>query len=421
MLDLKFIRENADSVRQNISNKNESADVDFIIHNDERRRAIIGEVEALKNHRNVVTKEIGNLKKNNLNADDQMKAMKEVSDNIKSLDEELATIQDKIDEALLKIPNMVHSSVPVGKTPEDNPDIRRWGNFKEQKKQFDHMEIAKMHDIIDFERGAKVSGSGFHYYVGKGATLERALINYMLDFHTEKHGYRETFSPFIVNRESMIGTGQLPKMAEDMYFAQEDGLYLIPTAEVPLTNFFSKETLKAEELPKKVCGYSPCFRREAGSYGKDTRGLLRVHQFNKVELVKLVDPANSYDELENLVIDVEDVLKDLGLPYRLILLCTGDTSFSSAKTYDLEVWAPGENKFLEVSSCSNFESFQSRRAGIRFKPTPSSKPEFVHTLNGSGLATPRMMVAILENNIDENGVVWIPEPLRQYTKFDRIG
>ncbi|MFA6571222.1 MAG: serine--tRNA ligase, partial [Bacteroidota bacterium] len=265
----------------------------------------------------------------------------------------------------------------------------------------------------------KVSGSGFAYYTGRGATLERALINFFLESNTSR-GYKEIMTPFIVNTEAMVGTGQIPKLAEDMYLAEKDGLYLIPTAEVPITNFHSKETLKVEDLPIKYCGYSPCFRREAGSYGKDTRGLLRVHQFNKVELVKFVEPQNSYNELELLVADVEQLLKALKLTYRVILLCTGDTSFGSAKTYDLEVWSPAEQKWLEVSSCTNFEAFQAKRAGMKYKPTPNSKPEYVHTLNGSALATPRIMVAILDNYLQADGSLLVPDVLQKYCGFDRI-
>jgi seryl-tRNA synthetase len=313
---------------------------------------------------------------------------------------------------------MLHSSVPIGKTADDNIVIRSWGEQIANKSK-NHIEIAKELGILDFERGAKVSGTGFTFYVGKGSALERALISFMLDYHCSKHGYKEIMPPFIVNKESMIGTGQIPKLEEDMYFVESDNLYLIPTAEVPITNYHSGEILKAEDLPIKFCGYSPCFRREAGSYGKDTRGFLRVHQFNKVEMVKYSLPENSYEELESLTNDAEDIFKQLGLAYRVVLLSSGDTSFSSAKTYDLEAWSPGEQKWLEVSSCSNFEDFQARRANIRFKRTASSKPEFVHTLNGSGLATSRLIVALLETYY-ENGKVIVPEVLRDYCKFDEI-
>ena len=418
MLDLKFVRENIELVANNIKNKNESANPNVIIDLDLKRREIIAEVEKLKNQRNVVSKEIAQLKKNKENADDKIKAMKDVSERIKQLDEEARQNDEELKNVLITIPNMLHDSVPIGKTEADNVEIRTWGTPKTDKTP-DHIEISSKTGILDFERGAKVSGAGFAYYNGKGARLERALINFMLDFHTN-NGYEEIMTPFIVDRNAMIGTGQIPKLEEDMYQAEKDGLYLIPTAEVPITNFHAKEVLKAEELPKYKCGYSPCFRREAGSYGKDTRGFLRVHQFNKVELVKFVEPEKSYDELESLVLDVEKVLQALELPYRVIVLASGDTSFASAKTYDIEVWSPGEQKWLEVSSCSNFEDFQARRANIRYKPDPNSKPVFVHTLNGSGLATPRIMVALLENYVQEDGSVKIPEVLKGYCGFDII-
>jgi seryl-tRNA synthetase len=417
---LRLIRENAEKVRQNIINKNEKTDIDEILSLDEKRRSVIGEVDKLKNLRNVVSGEIAKLKKDKQDAEAKITAMKEVSDKIKLLDDELRTIEAKLDELVLFVPNIAHDSVPVGNTAEDNVVVRYWGEPKEQSVKMDHVEIAKKLELIDFERGAKVSGSGFYYYTGKGAALERALINFMLDFHINKHGYIEIMPPFIVNAASMKGTGQIPKLAEDMYLIEKDELYLIPTAEVPLTNYYVNETLSIEQLPAKFCGYSPCFRREAGSYGKETRGLQRVHQFNKVELVKFVEPEKSYIELESLVIDVEEVLQALNLPYRVILLCTCDTSFSSAKTYDIEVWSPSDGKWLEVSSCSNFESFQARRSGIKYKPAPSAKPEFVHTLNGSGLATPRLMISLLENYINENGNIEIPEVLKSYCKFDLL-
>ncbi len=417
---LRLIRENADKVRQNIINKNEKTGIDEILSLDEKRRSIIGESDKLKNLRNTVSDEIAKLKKEKQNADEKISAMKEVSGKIKLLDDELRAIEEKLDELVLFVPNIAHESVPVGKSAEDNVVVRQWGELKEQKLKMDHVEIAKKFGLIDFERGAKVSGSGFYYYTGKGAALERALINFMLDFHINKHGYTEMYSPFIVNESSMKGTGQIPKLAEDMYLVEKDGLYLIPTAEVPLTNYYSNETLSNEQLPVKFCGFSPCFRREAGSYGKETRGLQRVHQFNKVELVKYVEPEKSYNELESLVNDVEEVLQTLDLPYRVLLLCTGDTSFSSAKTYDLEVWSPYDKKWLEVSSCSNFEDFQARRAGIKYKPAPNVKPEFVHTLNGSGLATPRLMISLLENNINEKGNIIIPETLKTYCNFDLL-
>jgi seryl-tRNA synthetase len=420
MLDLKFIRDNIDTVRENIKNKNESTQVDSILNLDEQRRKVIQEVESLKNIRNIVSKEIAELKKNKQNADDKISSMKDVSDKIKMLDEELRTIESDIEQVVLKIPNMTSLNVPVGKSAADNKIVRTWGNPTLQPIKRNHIEIAKNLDIIDFERGGKVSGSGFAFYKGKGAKLERALINFMIDYHLEHHGYTELLPPFLVNRNSMHGTGQLPKMAEDMYHATEDDMFLIPTAEVPLTNFHNDEMLNVADLPIKYCGYSPCFRREAGSYGKDVRGFLRVHQFNKVEMVNFSKPDDSWQRLEILTSEAEDIVKALGLHYRVLLLCTGDTSFSSAMTYDIEVWSPGEENWLEVSSCSNFTDFQARRANIRFRPEPSAKPEFVHTLNGSGLATSRIMVALLETYSNEDGSVSIPPALIPYTGFDKI-
>ena len=415
---LKIIRENPDLVRQNIENKNESADIDIIIELDKKRRSIIQEADQLKNKRNVVSKEISELKKNKQDASEKINAMKEVSEKIKSLDDDLKNTIREMEEHLLRIPNMLHISVPIGKSEEDNIEVRSWGEPGEADK--DHMELAESLGILDFQRAAKISGSGFASYLGKGATLERALLSFMIDHHIENNGYTEIFTPMIVNKEAMTGTGQIPKLAEDMYHIEKDDFYLIPTSEVPITNFYGNEMLKPEVLPLKLCGYSACFRREAGSYGKETKGLLRLHQFNKVELVKFTKPEDSYKELEFLVNDAETILKKLELPYRVVLLSSGDTSFSSAKTYDLEVWAPAEKSWLEVSSCSNFEEFQARRSNIRFKRTPKDKPEFVHTLNGSGLATSRLMVAIMEHYQTPEGKVVIPEALRPYCRFDII-
>jgi seryl-tRNA synthetase len=420
MLDLKFIRENPELVRKNILLKGEDADLDLLLSLDEERRKIIAEVESLKHQRNVVSNEIARLKKEKQDATAKIEEMRLVSDKIKAMDDELRQIEQKIKQELLRIPNMLHESVPAGKDSSDNPVVRTWGVPLEEARP-SHLEIAKELNILDFERGAKVTGSGFAYYVGKGAALERALITYMLEKHIYEHNYTELLPPLVVNENSMIGTGQIPKLADDMYYIEKDELYLIPTAEVPVTNYYSGEVLSADDLPKKFVAYTPCFRREAGSYGKETRGFLRVHQFNKVELVKFALPESSYDELELLTHDAESILQELNLPYRVVLLCSGDTSFSSAKTYDLEVWSPAEKKWLEVSSCSNFEDFQARRANIRFKRTPNDKPEYVHTLNGSGLATSRLIVALLENYYNpEDGSITIPEVLRQYTKFDRI-
>ncbi|MGB9771482.1 MAG: serine--tRNA ligase [Candidatus Kapaibacteriota bacterium] len=420
MLDLKFIRENPDLVRRNIELKGEDANLDILLQYDEQRRKIIAEVERLKHFRNVVSNEIARLKKEKQDASSKIEEMRLVADKIKEMDDELRNIELKIKEQLLKIPNILHQSVPIGKDSSDNLIVRQWGTPLE-KEVPDHLQIAKELKILDFERGAKVTGTGFAYYVGRGAALERALITFMLEKHIYEHDYIELLPPLVVNENSMVGTGQIPKLAEDMYYVEKDELYLIPTAEVPVTNYYSNETLNIEDLPIKFVAYTPCFRREAGSYGKETKGFLRVHQFNKVELVKLTTPETSYDELELLTKDAEAVLQALNIPYRVVLLCSGDTSFSSAKTYDIEVWSPAEKKWLEVSSCSNFEDFQARRANIRFKRTPNDKPEFVHTLNGSGLATSRLIVALLENYYNpEDGSVTIPDVLRQYTKFEKI-
>lgn len=420
MLDLKFVRENVDLVRKNIEWKGERSDLEKLLELDERRRDIIAEVERLKHLRNVVSNEIASLKREKKDANAKIIEMRDVSDRIKQMDEDLRKVELEIRDELLKIPNILHESVPFGKDSNDNVVVRTWGEPLEVDVP-NHLEIAKYLNIIDFERGAKVTGSGFAYYVGQGAALERALITFMLEKHIYEHNYLELFPPFVVNLNSMIGTGQIPKLAEDMYYIEKDELYLIPTAEVPVTNYYSNEVLSIFELPKKFVAYSPCFRREAGSYGKETRGFLRVHQFNKVEMVKFTTPETSYDELESLTKDAESILQALNIPYRVVLLCSGDTSFSSAKTYDIEVWSPAEKKWLEVSSCSNFEDFQARRANIRFKRTPNSKPEYVHTLNGSGLATSRLIVSLLENYYNpEDGSVTIPEVLRQYTKFEKI-
>jgi seryl-tRNA synthetase len=427
MLDMKRIREFPDEIRQGILNKNEKDRLDEVLTLDAQRRAILGETEKLKNTRNVVSQKIAELKKAKLGAETELAEMKIVSDTITSQDAKLRQIEEDLDAILMYIPNIPHASVQIGKSAADNIVVRNWipdgtvgQNAPATHPVLDHVELGKRHRILDFERGAKLSGSGFALYTGKGATLERALINFMIDVHINEHAYEEVFPPFVVNAASMQGTGQLPKMAEDMYRCAEDDLYLIPTAEVPITNIYRDETIPNETLPKCLCGYSACFRREAGSYGKMTKGFLRVHQFNKVEMVKFTHPETSYDELEKLVGDAEDLLQRLRIPYRVLLLCTGDMSFASAKTYDIEVWSPAENAWLEASSCSNFEDFQARRANIRFKRDAKSKPEFVHTLNGSGLATSRLMVALLENNQTADGCINVPEPLRKYTGFESI-
>ena len=421
MLDLKFIRENPDLVKRAIELKKEKDCVDEILKLDERRRELIKKGDALKARRNDVTEEIANLKKQGKDASELIEEMRKVSDQIKEIDAELKKVEAELENLLLWIPNIPHESVPIGKDASDNVVVRRWGEIQEFDFEIkDHLTLGKRLGIIDFERGAKLTGSGFPLYIGKGATLERALINFMLDLHIQKHGYVEVFPPFLVNEASMRGTGQIPKLKEDMYYCPEDDLYLIPTAEVPVTNIHRDEILDISELPKKYVAYSACFRREAGSWGRETRGFLRVHQFNKVELVKFTTPETSYDELESLVNDAEEVLQLLNIPYRVVLLCTGDMSFASAKTYDIEVWSPAEKKWLEASSCSNFEDFQARRMNVRFRRDKKSKPEFVHTLNGSGLATSRLMVALLENYQTPEGKVIVPKVLHKYTGFTII-
>ncbi len=415
MLDPKFIRENPEKVREAIKNKREKIDLDIILNLDEQRRKILVEADTLKQKRNEYSKIIAQMKKEGENTDQQIAEMKTASDRISVLDQNLRDVEKQLEHWLLRIPNLPHNSVPVGDNESSNKLIREWGEIKKPNfKPLPHWELGQILGILDFPRASKIAGSGFIVFSGKGALLERALINFMLDLHTQKHGYKEIFPPFLVNRDSMTGTGQLPKLEEDMYLLEKDDYFLIPTAEVPLTNLHRDEVLKAEDLPIYYAAYTACFRREAGAYGQETKGMIRVHQFDKVELVKLVKPEGSYDELEKLLQNAEEVLQLLGLPYRVRLLCTGDLSFAAAKCYDIEVWAPGVEKYLEVSSNSNFEDFQARRIGIKYKPTPHSKPEFVHTLNGSGVALPRTVIGILENYQTSRGTVIIPEVLRPY-------
>ncbi|HPN38136.1 MAG TPA: serine--tRNA ligase [Melioribacteraceae bacterium] len=425
MLDLKFIRENPEIVKAGVESKNEKSTVDQVIELDKQRRANLQKAEELKAKKNKVSAEVARLKRAGENTEEIVAEMKTVSDEIKQLDDDLREIDEKLNTLLLWIPNLPHNSVPLGKSAADNVVARTWlpegFSFENEQKPLDHLELGKKNSILDFERGAKISGSGFPVYVGKGATLERALINYMLDVHINQHDYTEVFPPFVVNRDSMKGTGQIPKMEEDMYNITKDELFLIPTAEVPITNLHRNEVLEEKQLPIKYAGYSACFRREAGSYGKDSKGFLRLHQFNKVEMVKFVKPETSYDELEKLVKDAEDILQALKIPYRILMLCTGDLSFSAAKCYDIETWSPAENRWLEASSCSNFENFQARRANIRFRKESDKKLEFVHTLNGSGLATSRLMVSILENYQTPEGKIIVPEVLQKYTGFNVIG
>ncbi|MBU3698822.1 MAG: serine--tRNA ligase [Candidatus Kapabacteria bacterium] len=420
MLDIKYIRENPDAVRQNCVNKNDGSDIPRLLELDKHRRTIIQTVEELKSTRNTVSNEISALKKQGADATEKIAAMRDVGDQIKGLDESLRDVESEIESIMLLIPNLAHPSVPIGADASENVEVRRLGTCLEKSHRVDHIAIGQKLGILDFERGAKVTGSGFGFYVGKGARLERALINFFLDTNTNESGYTEIIPPFVVNSDSCRGTGQLPKSQEDMYHAERDDLYLIPTAEVPITNFHRDEILATDALPIRYAGYSACFRREAGSHGKDTRGFLRVHQFNKVELVKFVRPESSYDELESLVGNVETILQRLGLTYRVLLLCTGDMTFGGSKTYDLEVWSPVEQKWLEVSSCTNFESFQARRSNIRYRVEETGKLDFVHTLNGSGLATSRIMVALLEQYQTEDGRINVPECLRSYCGFDHI-
>ena len=424
MIDIKLIRENPELVKKGLQNKNDKSDIDEILSLDTQRREKLQLVDDLKAKRNSASQQIGKLKQAGESTDSIMAEMKQVSDDIKKIDDEIRDINEKFQSKLSWLPNLPHKTTPVGKGADDNVETKTWKpddfEFESDFKKLDHVELGKKLGILDFERGAKISGSGFPVYVGKGATLERALINFMLDFHLQKHDYKEIFPPFMVNADSMFGTGQLPKMQDDMYHCEKDGMYPIPTAEVPITNMHRDEILTEEQLPIKYVGYTACFRREAGSYGKEFRGLLRVHQFNKVEMVKFVQPENSYDELEKLVSDVEEILHVLKIPYRILSLCSGDLSFAASKCYDIETWSPAENKWLEASSCSNFEDFQARRANIRFRKKEEKKPVFLHTLNGSGLATSRLMVSILENYQTAEGKIIVPNALQKYTGFSII-
>ncbi len=419
MLDIKIIREQTDLVRNGIKLKKADDNIDAILALDNQRRTLIGEGEGLKAKRNEVSAKVGQMKKSGEDASAVIEEMNFVKTRIQQIDEELKSVEEKLEELLLTVPNIPHPSVPVGNTPDDNRSIFEWGE-KPTGDLKPHWDITNRLGIIDFDRGSKVAGAGFPFYVGKAATLQRALINFFLDQAAE-HGYTELQAPIVVNKESARGTGQIPDKEDMMYVATRDELYMIPTAEVPVTNFHRKETFDEKDLPVKYAGYTPCFRREAGSYGKDVRGLNRLHQFDKVELVKFVHPSTSYDELESLRGDAERLLQLLGLPYRVLLMCTGDMGFTQTKKYDLEVWAAGQQKWLEVSSCSNFETFQARRMNIKFKSRDTGKQEFVHTLNGSGLALPRIVAAIIENNQTPEGKVIVPKVLQPYTKFSVIG
>lgn len=415
MLDVKMIRANPEKVEKELEKRNIKGALNEFLALDEERRSVLVRVEELKNFRNSASKEVGQLKKEGKDPQELMEKVRQVGEEIKELDDKLSYIEGEIEKILLRIPNLPHESVPVGKDENSNVEVRRWG----EPRRFDfepkaHWDLGPELDILDFERGAKLSGARFTVYKGMGARLERAIINFFLDVHTGEHGYKEILPPFMVNDYCMVGTGQLPKFAEDMFKVEGKEMYLVPTAEVPLTNLHREEILDDKDLPLYFTAYTPCFRAEAGSHGRDTRGVIRQHQFNKVELVKIARPEESYEELEKMTRDAEKVLQLLGLPYRVVLLCTGDMGFSAAKTYDIEVWLPSYNEYKEISSCSNCEDFQARRANMRYRPSPKDKPRYVHTLNGSGVAVGRTLAAILENYQQEDGSVLIPEVLVPY-------
>jgi seryl-tRNA synthetase len=415
MLDLRFIRANLDAIKEMLKNRRNDLDISVFEAIDRKRREILPALETLRHRKNKVSEEIAQMKKQRQDASGLIGEMKEVSVEIKEMEAALSQVDEDLKPFLMVIPNMPHESVPVGAASEDNPVIRTWGTVPE--KEFEalaHWDLGERLGILDFAAASKLAGSRFALYRGAGALLERALISFMLDIHTREHGYTEVLPPFMVNSASMTGTGQLPKFKEDLFKIEGWDLFLIPTAEVPVTNIHRDEVLAEESLPIHYVAYTPCFRSEAGSYGKDTRGLIRQHQFNKVELVKFCKPEDSYRELEDLTRNAETILQRLELPYRVVALCTGDLGFSSAKTYDLEVWLPGQKLYREISSCSNFEDFQARRAGIRFKRKGASGTELVHTLNGSGLAVGRTLVAVLENYQQKDGTVRIPRVLQSY-------
>ncbi len=414
MLELKFIRNNIEFLEEMLKNRGSSETLEEFEQLDAERRELLTKVETLKHKKNNASAEVARKKQAKEDCNDIIAEMGLVSKEIKEIEAKLVNIDEDLTRIQLTLPNVPHASTPFGRSEDDNVEVRKWGeptklNFEPKA----HHELGENLDILDFERGSKLSGSRFVVYKGYGAKLERALINFMLDLHTTEHGYTELMTPILVKREVMEGTGQLPKFEEDAYKTTDD-MFLIPTSEVSVTNIHRKEILEEAELPKYYTAYSPCFRREAGSYGKDVKGLIRQHQFNKVELVKIAHPSNSYEELEKMVSNAEEVLKRLELPYRVIQLCTGDIGFGAAKTYDIEVWLPHQNKYREISSCSNTEDFQARRMGMKFRPAGSNKSEFVHTLNGSGLAVGRTLVAIMENYQQEDGSIVVPKALRPY-------
>lgn len=423
MLDAKVLREQLDRVKERIGSRGATIDWEELTAVDRRRREILVETEKLKEKKNRLSGEIGKLKKSGGDARALMAENEGLSEAIRKQEEPLRQIEKRFEDLMLVIPNLPHESVPKGSDARDNPEVRRWGDPpKFDFKPKNHWEIGEELGILDFARAAKIAGARFVLYQGQGAHLERALINFMLDLHTEQRGYKETIPPFLVNRDSLIGTAQLPKFEADLFRIPDPELFLVPTAEVPLTNIHRGEILSGEDLPLYYVAYTPCFRREAGSYGQDVRGLIRLHQFNKVELVKLTEPKNSYQELEKMVQDAEEVLRQLQIPYRIVELCAGDLGFAAAKTYDLEVWLPGQGTYREISSCSNCEDFQARRAGIRYRSEKKGRPAFVHTLNGSGLAVGRTLVAVLENYQQKDGSVTVPEVLRPYMRgINQIG
>jgi len=421
MLSIKFIRENQELIKESLIKKNSDLDLDEILNIDFKRRTLIQEVETLKANKNSINNKISLKKKENQDCSSLIDEMKGISIRIKALDNDLTDFNAALNEKTNYIPNIVHDSVPTGNSSDNNVVIREWG----KKPSFDfnplsHLELAESLHLLDFKRAAKMSGAAFPLYTDRGSRLERSLINYMLDLHTKDHGYVELFPPFLVTGNSPFTTGNLPKFKEDMYYIENDDLYCIPTAEVPITNYYANEIIEENKLTQKFVSYSACFRREAGSYGKDTKGLHRLHQFNKVELVKFCKPQDSYNELESLLLDAEKILQQLNLHYRVVALCSGDLSFSAAKCYDIEVWSPFENKYLEVSSCSNFESFQAQRGNIKYRRKSDNKLDFVHTLNGSGLATPRLMIAILESYQTKDSKIRIPDILIDYFGKDII-
>jgi seryl-tRNA synthetase len=423
MLDAKLLRNEPDRVRRALENRRADTSIlDDFLELDENRRMMVRNVELLKAERNSVSEMIASMKKTKNNADAEIARMRDVSQTIKAMDADLSELDTQISGMLYSIPNIPSETTPIGKNASENKTVKTWGEPRTFGfEPIPHWELATSLDIIDFERGSKIAGSGFILYKGLGARLERSLFNWMLDVHTSEHGYTEVFPPFLINRKAMIGTGQLPKFEDDMYHTDKnDDLFLDPTAEVPVTNIYMDEIIEGEKLPICLTAFSACFRREAGSAGKDTRGLLRVHQFNKVEMVKFTTPETSYDEHEKLLANAETILQRLGIPYRIVLLCSGDLSFSAAKCYDIEIHAPGVGQWLEVSSCSNFEDFQARRANIRYRPSQGAKLEHVHTINGSGVALPRLVVSLLENYQQADGTVIVPEVLRPYMGVDVI-